>query len=339
MGPTGSGKTSTAVALARNFPVTAVVADLRQVMSGMVIGSAQPTPDELAALPHKLSGVLDPATDITVNDWRKLAEAAIAEVITEDRIPLVLGGSGLAVQALISGARFDAPPAPILRKALNRWLDEGALDSIVEAAGDAISGLIRRDEFTNPHRVIRAIERFAYRNRETPPPAFLPDFVKDACARQTDAWCGLPEATSEDDDEMAAPAYAYRIFALDPDLKWLAERIHRRAKAMFEGGMLDEVKALLERGVARDARALKGHGYPEAIGVLDGDMSIDEAIEKTAAVTRKYAKRQMTWLKGRFDDVEFIRVGEDHPPEDAADVIGRWLEDNWPLSCNSTKQE
>ena len=336
MGPTGSGKTAAAVRLAREFPLTAIVADLRQIMRGMPIGSAQPAAGELAALPHKLCGAFDPARNITVEDWRRLALAAIHETLAENRIPLVLGGSGLAVKALVSRTDFDAPPAPVLRSELVKIHGESGLDALLEIADGFAGGLPAECERKNPHRVIRTVERLAWRRRADGVPGNLDGALLAAWTSQLDAWNEANAATDRI-DAVAGRAngfgagfeFQYRIFALLPEREWLAGRILARAKFMFLNGLLGEVRELLESGVPRDARALRGHGYPEALAVLDGEMSVKDAIEKTALVTRRYAKRQMTWLRHQFPDVAFLPVGASAPPETASLPVAEFLSENW----------
>lgn len=310
MGPTGSGKTAIAVEIARQYPITAIVADLRQVMRGMEIGSAQPTADELAILPHKLSGILDPSRDITVNDWRRLALTAISETFAENRIPIILGGSGMCIKALISGEKYDALPAPILRPALNDWVSRAGLKTVVDIVEPIIAGVIRIDEYTNRQRVVRGIERFAFKTSENDPPIQLPTPVRDAWQAQCEKW-NVTDNTAELSTEITQfeNQYKYRVFTLLPNRVWLRKRIEERARLMFETGLLKEVQELLESGVAQDARALKGHGYPEAIAVLSGKMTIDEAVERTTINTVRYAKRQITWIKHQLNDVNWIEVG------------------------------
>jgi tRNA dimethylallyltransferase len=329
MGPTGSGKTALALALARRFPLTAIVADLRQVMRGMETGSAQPTQGELAILPHKLSGILDPLQDITVNDWRRLALNAIAETLDDGRIPLVLGGSGMCVKALVSGERFDAPPAPILRHALIEWVELDGLKQVAELAAPLVKDLMRIDEFSNRQRVIRAIERYAFRSQESAPPLeIFPDYVQAAWITQCESWARTAAAGDEGVEGVphsSNPQYSYKIFALLPDREWLRARIAARARAMFDGGLTGEVRALLDSGVSREARALRGHGYPEALAVLDGRMSVEDAIERTTLNTARYAKRQITWIRHQFADVTWIEVDANRPPETAGGAIEAWI--------------
>lgn len=342
MGPTGSGKTAAALALAREFPLVAICADLRQAMRGMTIGSAQPSPAELVILPHRLCGVLDPSIDITVEDWRKLADSEIMGVISAGKIPLVLGGSGLAVKALMDGGEFDAPPAPVLRAKLAKLLDEIGLAKLLEMTGRFVEGILLESERSNPHRVVRAIERYAWNVRENGAPDVADMDLKAAWISQIEDWKSVQSNKTENEFAVATESdnppgslaadknvFEYKIFALYPDRKWLAGRILMRARDMFQNGLLDEVKAMLDSGVTQNARALKGHGYPEAIAVLEGVMSVEEAIVKTAAVTRKYAKRQITWLKHQFEDVTFLQVGDEISPEDAVKPIAEFLAKNW----------
>ncbi|MEP0813203.1 MAG: hypothetical protein HRF49_00880 [bacterium] len=357
MGPTGSGKTAAAVALARDFPLTAIPADLRQVMRGMEIGSAQPSADELSVLPHKLLGACDPKCDLTVHGWREMALGAIAEVVSEGRIPIIVGGSGLCVKSLAGGMEYDAPAAPVLRPPLEAWVKGAGAAAVAPLVYKLIEGLIKPESFFNPHRITRAIERYCYLHRSeiaSPLGGIAPPDVAAAAERQVVEWNSYantidrearPSGRVNADDNGSAEnesnsgralkgalpgtrlvgTIEYKIFALLPDRAWLAERIHTRAKQMFESGFIEEVRALLAAGVPRDARALLGHGYPEAIAVIDGKTSAAAAIERTAVITRQYAKRQVTWLRHQLNDVTFLPVGPDCPPEEAVGQIREWL--------------
>jgi tRNA dimethylallyltransferase len=270
IGPTAGGKTRLAIELALRLGGECVSADSMQVYRGMDLGTAKPTAEERAAVPHHLLDVADPREEgFTVEEWRRLAEAAIADIRRRGRVPIVVGGTSLYVRALIEGL-FEGPdPDPDLRAEL----DASPLESLREELERADPVAAARIHPNDRRRTQRAIEVF----RQT--------------GRPISAW------QAEWDERLSTRAHPEaRVIGLDWPVEAINRRINARVKAMFAGGLVEEARSLRSLGpLGRQAREAVGYG--EALAVLDGVLSIEEAIERTKIRTRRYAKQQRTWLK------------------------------------------
>lgn len=268
VGPTASGKTDLALAVARGLPVEILVADSRQVYRGMDLGTAKPDAAARAATPHHLLDLADPDEPFSIIDWVARARALVPEVAARGRLPVVVGGTGLYVSALLDGYELpgQAPP-PELRGRLVAELETSGLPPLAARLARVDPAAAARTDLRNPRRVLRALER-----------------VEAAGA-------GAPAAG-------AAP-YPGRIamLGLSRPTDVLRARIDARVAWMFSHGLLDEVRRLLDAGYDADLSPMTGHGYREAARVLAGEWDMARAIEVTARHTRQYAKRQLTWLR------------------------------------------
>ena len=266
VGPTASGKTDLALALAARLPVEILVADSRQVYRGMDVGTAKPDAQARAAVPHHLLDLVDPDEPFTVAQWVTMARRLIAQISKRGRIPMVVGGTGLYVEALLAGHDYDAQAwSPDRRAALVERLETEGVEPLADELRHRAPATAAVIDLRNPRRVVRALERI-------------------------DAGGGEP----------VARAYAGRVALVGisrPPLA-LAARIATRARSMFErDGLLDEVRGLIARGFGPDLRPMTGHGYREAARHLAGEWSLERAIEVTTTRTRQYAKRQRTWFR------------------------------------------
>jgi tRNA dimethylallyltransferase len=297
VGPTASGKTDLALALARRLPVEILVADSRQVYRGMDLGTAKPDVAARAAVPHHLLDLADPDESFSVADWVGRARALVPEVAARGRLPLLVGGTGLYVSALLNGYQLpgQAPP-PELRGRLVAELEAGGLPPLGARLARVDPAAAARTDLRNPRRVLRALER-------------------------VEAADGGAAGTAR-----AAP-YPGRIAVLGisrpPDV--LRARIVARVASMFANGLLDEVRRLLDAGYDASLSPMTGHGYREAARVLAGEWTLARAIEVTARHTRQYAKRQLTWLR-RDARIVWLPAGDlpaDDPPlvEQGVDLL------------------
>ena len=289
VGPTASGKTAIAIAAARRLNGELISVDSRQVYRHCDIGTNKPTPDELGGLPCRLIDVVDPGTPFTVADYQPLAVEAVADIDRGGRLPVLQGGTGLYLRALLDGWNLgDAPPNPELRAALEQRLElEGVetLDAELRRIDPAAAARAQR----NPRRMIRALEIHAVTGR---PPSV---------AR-----------------ESRPPPWSTTIIGLDVPLSELDQRIETRVTQMIAAGWVDEVARIRRMFPAADLQRL-GHGYPELAAHLDGRLSLPEARDSTTRQVRQYARRQLTWFRAdrRVDwipaDVDMIverlRVG------------------------------
>lgn len=287
VGPTASGKTDLALAVAAALPVEVLVADSRQVYRGMDVGTAKPEPAARATVPHHLLDLVDPDEPFSVAQWVAIARRLVPEVAGRGRLPLLVGGTGLYVAALVDGHDYDSQPfAPELRAELAARLEVDGLEPLAaELVGRDPAGS-RRIDLRNPRRVLRALER-----------------------SRAGADAGEPRATP----------YPGRIglVGLSRPREVLYRRIDERARRLFEvDGLLDEVRRLVDAGYGPHLRPMSGHGYREAAGHLAGEWSLEEAIATTARRTRQYAKRQLTWFRSN-PRILWLSAG-DRPADDPA---------------------
>jgi tRNA dimethylallyltransferase len=270
IGPTAGGKTRLAIELATRLGGECVGADSMQVYRGMDVGTAKPTTAERAGVPHHLLDVADPREDgFTVEEWRRLAEEAIAGIRSRGRIPIVVGGTSLYVRALLEGL-FDGPEPDA---SLRAELDATPLDSLRRELDRVDPAAAARIHPNDRRRTQRAIEVF----RQTGRP--------------------ISSLQAEWDARLSTRAHPEaRIVGLDWPVEAINRRINARVRAMFAGGLIDEARSLRAAGpLGRQAREAVGYG--EAFAVLDGAISVDDAIEQTKIRTRRYAKQQRTWLR------------------------------------------
>jgi tRNA dimethylallyltransferase len=267
LGATASGKSELAMALATRLPIEILVADSRQLFRGLSIGTAKPSEADRHAVPHHLLDLADPDQPFTVADWLALARPLVEEIAGRGRVPLVVGGTGLYVSALVDGYDFASQPwSPEIRERLAAELETEGLASLAERLVSLDPRAAERTDLRNPRRVLRALERAesaegSQAPRSTPYPGRL-------------ALIGISRPRAE-----------------------LYRRIDARAAALFEAGLPTEVQALLAAGYSPASRALTSHGYAEAVNYLAGVLTLGEAVAITARRTRQYAKRQLTWFR------------------------------------------
>lgn len=262
-GPTGSGKSAVALALAAMTGGEIVCADAYQIYRGMEILTAQPSPEDLRAAPHHLYGFLDPSEEMDAGRFETLARETIDEIRSRGRLAIVCGGSGLYVKSLTHGLSPLPPGDPELRKTLEALSPEELAEKLTEL--DPVSA--EQLNLKNPRHVIRAIEICLLTGR----PA------------------------SELKQSWAAPRPGVRGVCLEPDRQDLYDRINARARRMVEAGVLDEVRRLED--VELSATAEKAIGLWELRAALDEVTTLDEAVASLRQNTRNYAKRQITWFR------------------------------------------
>lgn len=280
VGPTASGKTELSLALAARQLIEVLVADSRQVFRGMDVGTAKPGAAARAAVPHHLIDLVEVGEPFSVADWLVEARRLIPEVASRGRLPLVVGGSGLHIDALLDGYRLELPPDPERRAELAAELERAGVEPLAERLTRLDPVAAARIDLRNPRRVTRALERVAAGGGGAAP------------LQQRQPW----------------PGRTARIGLWRPR-EVLYRRIDERAAWLFEHGLLDEVGALLEAGNDPHRAPLTSHGYSEAARYLAGEWSLEEAVAMTARRTRQYAKRQTTWF-GRDRRVVWLAAGD-----------------------------
>ena len=288
VGPTGSGKTELALALAGRLPIEILVADSRQVYRGMEIGTAKPDSAARAAAPHHLLDLVAPGEPFSVADWAAAARRTIPEVVARGRLPLLVGGSGLYVTALVDGYTLDGGrPDPLRRAELAADLATAGVAALAERLTRADPETAGRIDLRNPRRVTRALERVEALGRGSPP--------------GRTPWAGR-----------------LALIGISRPRGILHRRIDERAAWLFGHGLLDEVRTLLEAGYDPRRPPLTSHGYEEAARYLAGEWSLEEAEAVTARRTRQYAKRQVTWFR-RDRRIVWIAAGE--APGDERSIV------------------
>jgi len=276
-GPTASGKSAVAMALAERHNGVVVNADSMQVYRDLRVITARPTVAEEARVPHRMYGDVDAAEIYSAGRWSRDVAVAMAEIAREGRLPIVVGGTGLYFKALTTGlASVPAIPAHIRAEVRARLESEGVAPLYAE--------LIERDSVTayrlmpnDRTRISRALEVVLATGRS------LSDWHRDSTAAPVD------------------PARAVRLFVTCERTELVA-RIETRFTAMLAAGALDEVRALAARSLNPLLPAMKAHGVPWLIRHLQGEISLDEAAAGGVMDTRRYAKRQLTWFRGQMKD-------------------------------------
>ena len=270
VGPTASGKTALSIALAKALDGEIISADSMQIYKGMDIASAKPTKEERAGIPHHMMGVISPETPYSVADYVEDAGKAIADVWNRKKCPILVGGTGLYVDSLLSGTRFIPSPTDLeLRKELQAQYDALGGEAMLRKLNAFDPESAARLHPNNNKRIIRAFEVYRLTGKT------------------------MTEALENSHSEPSRykPVYIGINFA---DRAVLYDRINRRVDLMLENGLLDEAKDFFEHTTATAAQAI---GYKELKPYLDGEVTLDEAVERLKQVTRNYAKRQLTWFK------------------------------------------
>jgi len=293
VGPTATGKTTLAVAIARTLDGEIVGADSRQVYRHMDIGTAKPTPEERSLAHHHLIDVVEPDQEFSLAQYLELAVAVLEDVWSRGKQPLLVGGSGQYVWALLEGWRVPRLPP---QQELRRELEERAAR---EGAGALHGELVQVDpkaaariDPRNVRRVIRALE------------------VYRATGRPISYW-----------QEKGPPPWQTLILGLTCPRQELYRRIDARVDAMMEAGLVDEVRALLARGYSPSLASLSGIGYKQVCQHLAGELDLATAVARIKTATHRLARQQYTWF--RLDDgrIRWIDVSLGAPFEEAARLV------------------
>ena len=290
VGPTASGKTDLALALASRLSIEILVADSRQVYRGMDVGTAKPDAAARSIVPHHLIDLADPDEPFSVAQWVARARSVLPGITDRGRLPMIVGGTGLYVSAMLEGHDYAAQPwSPELRARLGDELAADGLEPLAARLAAADPTAAELIDLRNPRRVLRALER-------------------------VEAGGGGVTASSD--------PYPGRIalVGISRPRDVLYRRIEERAANLFANGLLEEVRALLDAGYGPQLRPMSGHGYREAIRHLAGEWSLEQAVEVTARRTRQYAKRQLTWFRR---DPRILWVAAGDGPADDADPVAR----------------
>ncbi len=270
-GPTASGKTAAGIGLAEEFGGEIVSADSIQVYKYMDLGSAKPTRQERARVVHHLLDVCCPDEDFSAGDYVREARRTIRDIVNRGKLPLVVGGTGLYVRALLGGIVELPPPDRDLRRDLHAEEERHGPGTLFARLSAVDPQTAERTDPGNLVRVIRALEVFRLTSRR----------LSELQQRHgfSDRFC------------------TWIMFCLAPERSVLYERIDNRVEFMVNEGLLDEVAGLYQRGYSKELKPLQSIGYRHAGMVLSGELGLQEAIGLMKRDTRRFAKRQFTWFR------------------------------------------
>ena len=287
LGPTAVGKTNLTLRLAKTFGSSVISGDAYQVYRGLDIGSAKPSKEELAAVPHYLIDILEPHEAYSTALFQDQAQAIIKALNDKGQVPILSGGTGLYVQSLLENYQFSKKdPNVSLRQSLDRLYEAGGIEALRTYGGAlAAKGHISLN-FRDKHRLYRAIELM-----------------------EVGDYQALTQQTKE------GLSYQGPVLGLRRDRKSLYDRINLRVDLMIQAGLFQEVEALLDAGLDKKVQSLKGIGYKEVLDYLMGDLSQEACIETIKQNTRRFAKRQMTWYK-RMPYIQWIDIEEGMTDDD-----------------------
>ncbi len=271
-GPTATGKTRLAVMLAKRFNGEVISADSMQIYRYMDIGSAKPTKEETESIAHHLIDVVNPDEPFSVARYTELANLAAQDIISRGKLPIIAGGTGLYISSFIDNVKFTQSETDFkLREQLFKEAEDIGYEALHKRLSEIDPKAAAGIHPNNVKRVVRALELF-----ET---------------------TGLTLSEQNENSKTEPSPYEPIMLALSTEREVLYERINLRVDLMLKAGLLDEIKKLKQMGLTKDMQSMQGIGYKEILSYLDGELSLDEAIELVKKNSRNYAKRQLTWFK------------------------------------------
>jgi len=281
VGPTACGKTRMGVLLARRFRGEVVSVDSMQIYRGMAIGTAAPTEDETEGVPHHMVGIADPAESWSAARFVERADGCISDILSRSRLPVLVGGTGLYLDALVAGRTFAPDGVGTgTRAALQRELEAHGIAPLLAELNRVDPESAAKLHAADGKRILRALEVY----RDT------------------------GKTISEHNRETQARPQKYSAIYIGLNFRDRADlraAIDARVDAMMAAGLAEEVRALLGSGVPPTATAMQAIGYKELAGAVAGERSLAEAVEEVKLRSRQYAKRQLTWLR-HIPDVHWI---------------------------------
>ncbi len=296
-GPTAIGKTELSIRLAEAAGGEIISADSMQVYRHMDIGSAKVTKEEMRGVPHHLIDVLDPTEEFNVVIFQRLAKQALRGIYERGHIPIVAGGTGFYIQALLYDIDFTKDQGGgAVRRELEALLEEKGAEYLHEMLRDVDPASAEAIHANNVKRVIRAIEFY----------------------RQT----GTRISDHNQEERARESPYRFLYYVLNTHRSLLYERIDRRVDQMIKQGLVEEVRKLSALGCTRSMTSMQGLGYKEILDYLEGSLTLEEAVYVLKRNTRHFAKRQLTWFR-RERDVRWLNLPDFH--EDKKLILERLL--------------
>ena len=298
-GPTAVGKTKFAIEVARRFDGEVVSCDSMQLYKFMNIGSAKPDAEELAQVKHHLVDIIDPRVPFSVAEYQQLAKAAIADVMSRGKVPVISGGTGLYLNSLIYDMDFSSNPGDLTyRKELEKIAEEEGTEAVHRMLQNEDPDAAALIHPNNTKRIIRALERLHDGEGNVRP------------------FSGILKET--DDYEMI-------LVGLTRERQELYDRINARVDILINNGLVDEVKELMAMGLTSDDISMKVIGYKEIIAFLNNEYDLATAVDTVKKNTRHYAKKQLTWYR-RYDKINWLNISEFNSDEEAIEELISWLE-------------
>ncbi len=293
-GPTAVGKSALALRLAQQLDGEIISGDSMCVYRGLDIGTAKPSVSEQKIVPHHLIDIRRPTEPFSVVDFQQLAAVAIDEVNRRGKLPILVGGTGLYIQALLEGYQFNPTPITTLRD------DAEPTDTLYERLNERDPLTAGRIHPNDRKRILRALEVITTENQ--------------------------PLST----DKAAQLQYDCLSFGLTMDRQALYHRIDQRVDQMVEQGLLAEIDAILTQGLTANATALQAIGYKEFIAAIQNNLPLEMAVEQVKMASRRYAKRQLTWFR-RMSYLEWIELDSTSTMDMALDLILRRVAERYAI--------
>lgn len=277
-GPTAVGKTKLSIALARAVNGEIISADSMQVYQHMNIGTAKIMPEEMDGIPHHLVDILSPMEDFNIVLFQQMAKKAMQEIYKKGRIPILVGGTGFYIQSVLYDIDFtESEEDSEYRQRLWKIAGTEGEEALHQMLKDFDPGAAEQIHPNNVKRVIRALE-----------------FYKNT---------GTPISEHNEEQKKKESPYQFLYLVLDQDREILYDRIEKRIDQMLEQGLVEEVEYLRKMGCHKEMVSMKGLGYKEILSYLEGERSLDEAVEILKRDTRRFAKRQLTWFRREKETV------------------------------------
>jgi tRNA dimethylallyltransferase len=290
-GPTASGKTAVSIALAKKINGEIISADSMQVYKYMDIGSAKVTQEQMKGVAHHLVDLLEPDEDFSVHRFQTMAKEAMTEIYSKNAVPIIAGGTGFYIQSVVYDIDFSSTDEE--KQVRQKVMDYSSLhgeEALFQWLKEIDPESCETIHPNNIKRVQRALEYYLL--------------------------TGEKMSVHNAREKSKTSPYELTFVVLTMEREVLYERINRRVDQMIEEGLLDEVKALMQKGYTKEMTSMQGLGYKEVFDYLNGECSLDEAIYKIKRDTRHFAKRQLTWFR-RENNVHWIHVDQYHFDIDA----------------------
>lgn len=292
-GPTASGKSKLGIELAKKINGEIISADSMQIYKDMNIGTAKVTKEEMENIKHYMIDFLSPEERYSVSDYKQSADKSIEEIIKNGKSPIIVGGTGLYIDALIYGIEFTKEEFDEeYRENLNKIADNGGLKDLYNEALKIDPIAMQKISQNDKKRIIRVLEIF----------------------KKT----GKTKTEQDEKSRINEVKYDYKVFAIDMERQVLYDRINKRVDLMISKGLIDEVENILKK-YKNFPTAMQGLGYKEVVEYLEGNLSKEEMIDKIKQKSRNYAKRQLTWF--RKNEQTIWLNGEDSIDENISKIL------------------